>query len=110
VRSVHGYKVVGKGGRGGWERWVEREYAFYPTWCREVPVPVAAPRILPAEWRGRPAYREGQIVEAWRCILAFDSVAGVKPPPTPPPVLCPFRYVHPVIHAEPKRHKANRES
>uniref|UniRef100_A0ACD5UTE2 Uncharacterized protein n=1 Tax=Avena sativa TaxID=4498 RepID=A0ACD5UTE2_AVESA len=91
VRSVHGYRVVGKGGRSGWERWVEREFAFYPTWCREVPVPVAAPRILPAAWRGRPAYRDGQIVGAWRCILAFDSVAVVKPPPTPPPVLSPFR-------------------
>jgi hypothetical protein len=32
------------------------------------------------------------MVGAWRCILAFDSVADVKPPPTPPPVLSPFRY------------------
>ena len=90
---MHGYRVVGKGGRSGWERWVEKEFAFHPTWCREVAVPVAAPRILPAEWRGRPVYREGQVVGAWRCILAFDSVADVKPPLTPPPVLCPFRYV-----------------
>ncbi|CAM0903349.1 unnamed protein product [Alopecurus aequalis] len=91
VRSVHGYRVVGKGGGAGWERWVEREFTFGPSWCRELTVPVPSPRILPAKWCGRPAYREGQIVGAWRCILAFDSVAGVKPPPTPPPVLCPFR-------------------
>ncbi|BAF15480.2 protein RKD5 isoform X2 [Oryza sativa Japonica Group] len=90
VRSVHGYKVYGRGGRRRWERWVEREFVLTPASCREVPAPVAPPRILPAEWRGRPAYREGQVVAAgaWRCILAFDSAAA--PPRTPPPVLSPF--------------------
>ncbi|KAM0866680.1 hypothetical protein ACQ4PT_042467 [Festuca glaucescens] len=86
VRSAHGYKVVG---RREWERWVEREFAFSPTACREVPLPVGAPRILPTDWRGRPVYREGQLVGPWRCILAFDSVAGVAPPPTLPPLLSP---------------------
>ncbi|KAF0891211.1 hypothetical protein E2562_009396 [Oryza meyeriana var. granulata] len=91
VRSVHGYRVYGRGGRGKWEKWVEREFVLSPASCREVPAPVAAPRILPAEWRGRPAFREEQVVVgAWRCILAFDSVAAVAPPPTPPPVLFPF--------------------
>lgn len=95
VRSVHGYEVVGRGGRGGWEKWVEREFVLSPSSCREVPVPIAAPRILPAEWRGRPVYREGLVVVGtWRCILAFDSVAAVAPPPTPPPVLSPFVYDH----------------
>uniref|UniRef100_A0A0D9W894 RWP-RK domain-containing protein n=1 Tax=Leersia perrieri TaxID=77586 RepID=A0A0D9W894_9ORYZ len=89
VRSVHGYRVYGRGGRGRWERWVEREFFLSPESCREVAV--AAPRILPAEWRGRPAFREGQVVGAWRCILAFDSAAAGAPPPSPPPVLCPFR-------------------
>lgn len=79
------------GGRCAWDRWVEREFAFSPTSCREVPLPVAAPRILPVEWRGRPAYREGQVLGAWRCVLAFDSVAAAALPPTPPPMLCPFR-------------------
>ncbi|KAM0869484.1 hypothetical protein ACQ4PT_040631 [Festuca glaucescens] len=86
VRSAHGYKVVG---RREWERWVEREFAFSPTTCREVPLPVGAPRILPTDWRGRPVYREGQLVGPWRCILAFDSVAGVAPPTTLPPLLSP---------------------
>ncbi|XP_047063809.1 uncharacterized protein LOC124671484 [Lolium rigidum] len=86
VRSAHGYKVVG---RREWERWVEREFAFSPTACREVPLPVGSPRILPTDWRGRPVYREGQLVGPWRCILAFDSVAGVAPPPTLPPLLSP---------------------
>uniref|UniRef100_A0A0E0KTZ7 RWP-RK domain-containing protein n=1 Tax=Oryza punctata TaxID=4537 RepID=A0A0E0KTZ7_ORYPU len=93
VRSVHGYKVYGRGGRRRWERWVEREFVLTPASCREVQAPVAPPRILPAEWRGRPAYREGQVVAegSWRCILAFDSAAAaVAPPHTPPPVLCPF--------------------
>lgn len=79
------------GGRCAWDRWVEREFAFSPTSCREVPLPAAAPRILPVEWRGRPAYREGQVLGAWRCVLAFDSIAAVPLPPTPPPMLCPFR-------------------
>uniref|UniRef100_A0A0E0DH82 RWP-RK domain-containing protein n=1 Tax=Oryza meridionalis TaxID=40149 RepID=A0A0E0DH82_9ORYZ len=95
VRSVHGYKVYGRGGRRRWERWVEREFVLTPASCREVPAPVAPPRILPAEWRGRPAYREGQVVAAgaWRCILAFDSAAAAAAPPrTPPPVLSPFLY------------------
>ncbi|CAM0903347.1 unnamed protein product [Alopecurus aequalis] len=87
VRSAHGYRVVG---RREWERWVEREFAFSPSTCREVPLPVGAPRILPTDWRGRPVYREGQLVGPWRCILAFDSVAGVAPPPTLPPLLSPF--------------------
>ncbi|XP_048558747.1 protein RKD5-like isoform X1 [Triticum urartu] len=91
VRSVHGYRVVAMGGRCAWDRWVEREFAFSPTSCREVPLPAAAPRILPVEWRGRPAYREGQVLGAWRCVLAFDSIAAVPLPPTPPPMLCPFR-------------------
>ncbi|KAF7010415.1 hypothetical protein CFC21_024833 [Triticum aestivum] len=91
VRSVHGYRVVAMGGRCAWDRWVEREFAFSPTSCREVPLPAAAPRILPVEWRGRPAYREGQVLGAWRCILAFDSIAAVPLPPMPPPMLCPFR-------------------
>uniref|UniRef100_A0ACD5V2M5 Uncharacterized protein n=1 Tax=Avena sativa TaxID=4498 RepID=A0ACD5V2M5_AVESA len=86
VRSAHGYKVVG---RREWERWVEREFAFTPSSCREVPLPVGAPRILPTDWRGRPVYREGQLVGPWRCILAFDSVAGVAPPTTLPPLLAP---------------------
>jgi hypothetical protein len=90
VRSAHGYKVVG---RREWERWVEREFAFSPTACREVPLPVGSPRILPTDWRGRPVYREGQLVGPWRCILAFDSVAGVAPPPTLPPLLSPSGYV-----------------
>ncbi|KAG8083062.1 hypothetical protein GUJ93_ZPchr0014g46559 [Zizania palustris] len=89
VRSVHGYKVYGRGGRGRWERWVEREFVISPASCREVPGPVAAPRILPSEWRGRPVYRKGQVVGTWRCILAFDSVAAVAPEPTPPPLLSP---------------------
>ncbi|KAE8794355.1 hypothetical protein D1007_30904 [Hordeum vulgare] len=91
VRSVHGYRVVGVGGGRLWDRWVEREFAFSPSSCREVPLPAAAPRILPVEWRGRPAYREGQVLGAWRCVLAFDSLAAAALPPTPPPMLCPFR-------------------
>ncbi|KAL5216238.1 hypothetical protein ABZP36_007639 [Zizania latifolia] len=89
VRSVHGYKVYGRGGRGRWERWVEREFVLSPASCREVPGPVAAPRILPSEWRGRPVYSKGQVVGTWRCILAFDSIAAVAPAPTPPPLLSP---------------------
>ncbi|KAI5011653.1 protein RKD5-like [Hordeum vulgare subsp. vulgare] len=91
VRSAHGYRVAGKGGGCGWERWVEREFAFTPTSAREVPLPNDAQRLLPADWRGRPVYREGQIVGPWRCILAFDFVAAVAPPPVPPPLLCSFR-------------------
>jgi hypothetical protein len=72
---------------------VEREFAFSPTAYREVPLPVGAPRILPTDWRGRPVYREGQLVGPWRCILAFDSVAGIAPPPTLPPLLSPSGYV-----------------
>ncbi|KQJ84064.1 protein RKD5 [Brachypodium distachyon] len=89
VRSVHGYRVVAKGGDCGWEKWVEREFAFSPSSCRELPAPVVAPRLLSADWVGRPVYHEGKMVGAWRCILAFDSVAAVVPPPTPPPMLSP---------------------
>ncbi|KAL5215016.1 hypothetical protein ABZP36_004168 [Zizania latifolia] len=89
VRSVHGYKVYGRGGKGRWEKWVEREFVLSPNSCREVPGPIAAPRILPAEWRGRPVYSKGQVVGIWRCILAFDSVAAVAPPRAPPPLLSP---------------------
>ncbi|XP_062226443.1 protein RKD5-like isoform X2 [Phragmites australis] len=93
VRSVHGYKVVGRKTGVGWvrwERWVERGFVLSAAACREVGVPAAAPRILLAECRGRPVFREGQTVGAWRCIVAFDSVAAVAPSSPPPPVLSPF--------------------
>lgn len=57
--------------------------------CREVTLPASAPRILLAGCSGRPVFREGQTVGPWRCIVAFDSVAGVAPSSPPPPVLSP---------------------
>jgi hypothetical protein len=96
-RSVHGYRVVGRkrGGWVRWERWVERQFVLslsFPP-CLEVALPAAAPRILPAGWRTRPVFREGQTVEdTWRCIVAFDSVAAVAPSSPPPPVLSPLVY------------------
>jgi hypothetical protein len=93
-RSVHGYRVLGRksGGWVRWERWVERQFVLslsFPP-CLEVALPAAAPRILPAGWRTRPVFREGQTVETWRCIVAFDSVAAVTPSSPPPPMLSPF--------------------
>ncbi|CAD6262686.1 unnamed protein product [Miscanthus lutarioriparius] len=93
-RSVHGYRVVGRktGGWVRWERWVERQFVLslsFPP-CLEVALPAAAPRILPAGWRTRPVFREGQTVDTWRCIVAFDSVAAVTPSTPPPPVLSPL--------------------
>lgn len=93
-RSVQGYRVVGRKGGGWvrWERWVERQFVLslsFPR-CVEVALPAAAPRILPAGWRSRPVFREGQTVDTWRCIVAFDSVAAVAPSSPPPPVLSPF--------------------
>jgi len=95
-RRVHGYRVVGRktGGWVRWERWVERQFVLslsFPP-CLEVALPAAAPRILPAGWRSRPVFREGQTVETWRCIVAFDSVAAVAPSSPPPPVLSPLVY------------------
>ncbi|TVU14873.1 hypothetical protein EJB05_38369, partial [Eragrostis curvula] len=93
VRSVHGYKVVGrKAGTGyvRWEQWVERGYVLAADDCREVGVPDGAPRILQAWPHGRPAFREGQMVGEWLCIVAFDSAAGVEPTSLPPPMLSPY--------------------
>ncbi|KAL6882620.1 hypothetical protein ACP4OV_011310 [Aristida adscensionis] len=92
VRSVHGYKVIGRKVGVGWvrwEKWVERGFVVSASACYEVDVPAAAPRILQSERRGRPEFREGQTVGAWRCIVAFDSVAAVAPSSPPPPVLSP---------------------
>ncbi|GJN02048.1 hypothetical protein PR202_ga19363 [Eleusine coracana subsp. coracana] len=92
VRSVHGYKVVGRKAGVGWvrwERWVERGFVLSTAGSREVGVPHDTPRVLQAGCLGRPAFREGQAVGDWRCIVAFDSVAAVKPSSPPPPMLCP---------------------
>ncbi|KAL6652219.1 hypothetical protein ACP70R_011144 [Stipagrostis hirtigluma subsp. patula] len=92
VRSVHGYKVVGRKAGVGWvhwEKWVERGFVLSASACYEVTVPVASPRILQSGRHGRPVFHEGQMVGDWLCIVAFDSVAAVVPSSPPPPMLSP---------------------
>jgi hypothetical protein len=96
VRSVHGYKVIGRKAGVGWvrwEKWVERGFFLSADRSTELIVPDDAPRILQAWCSGRPAFREGHTVGHWRCIVAFDNVAAVKPSAPPPPMLCPTGYV-----------------
>jgi hypothetical protein len=105
VRSIHGYKVVGRKAGVGWvrwERWVERGFVLSADGSGEVSVPDAAPRILQVGCSGRPAFREGHTVGEWRCIVAFDSAAAVKPSAPPPPMLCPIGYVR-LITSDGKR-------